>query len=61
MVINGRTPLKGGNVSSHGDHRIGMMLAIGAAICTGEVSLSGAEAISVSYPAFFEHLESLIG
>jgi 3-phosphoshikimate 1-carboxyvinyltransferase len=61
MVINGKTPLKGGYVSSHGDHRIGMMLAIGAAICRGEVSLSGAEAISVSYPAFFAHLESLIG
>jgi 3-phosphoshikimate 1-carboxyvinyltransferase len=61
MVINGRTPLKGGNVSSHGDHRIGMMLAVGAAICSEEVSLSGAEAISVSYPAFFDHLESLIG
>jgi 3-phosphoshikimate 1-carboxyvinyltransferase len=60
MIINGRTQLKGGEVSSHGDHRIGMMLAVGAAICSEDVSLSGAEAISVSYPAFFDHLESLI-
>ena len=30
MIIRGRTSLTGGTVSSHGDHRIGMMLAIAA-------------------------------
>ena len=61
MVIRGKTPLHGGTVKSHGDHRIGMMLAIAAAIADGDVYLEDAEAISVSYPTFFEHLHSLIG
>ncbi|MFT8321547.1 MAG: 3-phosphoshikimate 1-carboxyvinyltransferase [Bacillus sp. (in: firmicutes)] len=60
MIINGGTPLKGAAVDSHGDHRIGMMLAVASVICEGELSLENAEAISVSYPSFFEHLNSLM-
>ncbi|WP_445492207.1 3-phosphoshikimate 1-carboxyvinyltransferase [Niallia sp. 03133] len=60
MVINGGTPLKGAVVDSHGDHRIGMMLAIASIICEGELTLENAEAISVSYPSFFDHLNSLM-
>ncbi|MBT2690020.1 3-phosphoshikimate 1-carboxyvinyltransferase [Bacillus sp. ISL-47] len=60
MIIKGKSPLSGGTVSSHGDHRIGMMLAVAAAISSGEVHLHQKEAISVSYPSFFEHFESLL-
>ncbi|MEX3714084.1 3-phosphoshikimate 1-carboxyvinyltransferase [Cytobacillus horneckiae] len=61
MIVTGKKELKGGSaVSSHGDHRIGMMLAIAAAICDEEVLLENEEAISVSYPNFFTHLENLI-
>jgi 3-phosphoshikimate 1-carboxyvinyltransferase len=59
MVIYGPTPLTGGNVSSHGDHRIGMMLAIASLICQNDLTLDNPEAISVSYPDFFTHLNSL--
>lgn len=59
MIIKGRTQLNGGKVSSHGDHRIGMMLAIAALVCSEPVYLEDAKAISVSYPNFFNHLESL--
>jgi 3-phosphoshikimate 1-carboxyvinyltransferase len=59
MIIYGPTPLTGGNVSSHGDHRIGMMLAIASLISQKEVLLDNPEAISVSYPDFFTHLNSL--
>jgi 3-phosphoshikimate 1-carboxyvinyltransferase len=59
MIINGKSNLQGGTVSSHGDHRIGMMLAIAAAICTDEVYLENPAAISVSYPNFFTHLNQL--
>ncbi|MDP4083873.1 MAG: 3-phosphoshikimate 1-carboxyvinyltransferase [Bacillota bacterium] len=59
MIINGPTPLRGGSVSSHGDHRIGMMLAIAALICQTELTLENPEAISVSYPKFFTHLNQL--
>jgi 3-phosphoshikimate 1-carboxyvinyltransferase len=60
MIINGPTRLHGGKVSSHGDHRIGMMLAIAALICNEEVILENAEAINVSYPNFFASLEQLM-
>ncbi len=59
MIINGGTTLRGGKVSSHGDHRIGMMLAIASLLCEGQVELEDPEAISVSYPNFFNHLNSL--
>ncbi|MCM3566793.1 3-phosphoshikimate 1-carboxyvinyltransferase [Neobacillus mesonae] len=59
MIIYGQTRLTGGTVSSHGDHRIGMMLAIAALLSDDEVILENPESISVSYPNFFEHLNNL--
>lgn len=59
LVINGPTPLHGGAVSSHGDHRIGMMLAVAGLIASSPVELDDAEAITVSYPTFFEDIREL--
>ncbi|MDZ5471210.1 3-phosphoshikimate 1-carboxyvinyltransferase (plasmid) [Bacillus sp. 31A1R] len=56
MIIYGKTNLVGGTVNSHGDHRIGMMLAVAALICKEKVTLENSEAIAVSYPSFFSHL-----
>lgn len=44
-------------LSGHGDHRIVMSLAVLLTLTGGVVS--GAEAITKSYPDFFEHLTSL--
>lgn len=60
MVIHGGSRLTSGKVSSHGDHRIGMMLAVAALISTGEVVLEEADAIAVSYPEFFKDLDHLL-
>jgi len=60
MIITGKTGLSGNvSVSSHGDHRIGMMLAIAACITDGTLDLHDVDAIAVSYPNFFEHLSLL--
>ncbi|MCM3097397.1 3-phosphoshikimate 1-carboxyvinyltransferase [Priestia megaterium] len=59
LIIEGKAALKSGEVDSYGDHRIGMMLAVAAAIATGEVTLMRSEAIHVSYPTFFEDLDKL--
>ncbi|MBM7647986.1 3-phosphoshikimate 1-carboxyvinyltransferase [Bacillus ectoiniformans] len=59
MIIHGKTPLSGGSVSSHGDHRIGMMLAVASLVSSGDVILENPEAIAVSYPEFFQDLERL--
>ena len=60
MIIHGPGRLKGGTVDSHGDHRIGMMLAIAALICDGPVHLANPEAIAISYPEFFTHLQNIM-
>lgn len=60
MIIRGKSSLHGGSVSSHGDHRIGMVMAIASLITDGEVSIHDHEAIAVSYPEFFDHLHQLV-
>lgn len=60
LIIHGPTPLHGGNVDSHGDHRIGMMLQIAALLTDDVVELNNPEAINISYPNFFTDLQSLI-
>ncbi|MBM7619539.1 3-phosphoshikimate 1-carboxyvinyltransferase [Bacillus tianshenii] len=61
MIINGGTKLEGAVLDSYGDHRIGMMGAIASLIANGETVLENEEAINVSYPSFFEHLNRLQG
>lgn len=52
-------PLPGGRVDGAGDHRIVMSAAVAAAICSGPVTITGAEAVNKSYPGFFEEREKL--
>ncbi|WP_086314300.1 3-phosphoshikimate 1-carboxyvinyltransferase [Candidatus Enterococcus palustris] len=60
LIIHGKTKLHGAKVTSYGDHRIGMMLQIAALLVKeGTVELEKAEAISVSYPRFFDDLTKL--
>jgi 3-phosphoshikimate 1-carboxyvinyltransferase len=59
LIIHGKTTLKGAHVNSHGDHRIGMMLAIAGCLADGETVIENSEAIKVSYPTFFETLRKL--
>ena len=51
--------LHSGTVDSHGDHRIAMALAVGALGATGPVTITGADAAEVTYPAFYTHLRAL--
>lgn len=60
MVINGPVKLHGGALQSYGDHRIGMMAAVAALITDGPVDIDDAACVAVSYPTFFEHIDSLI-
>lgn len=64
MIIKGKTPIvpQGTNcVDSHGDHRIGMMLAVAALSVAGDLSLANDAAIRISYPDFFADLDQLTG
>lgn len=59
MIIYGPTKLNGGTVTSYGDHRIGMAMAIAGCVASDKVIIENSEAINVSYPNFFDHLENL--
>jgi len=61
FVVRGPTALHGCNVSSHGDHRLAMLLAVAGAIAAGETVVDGVEAADVSFPNFAEVLGSLGG
>ncbi|MDO4869771.1 MAG: 3-phosphoshikimate 1-carboxyvinyltransferase [Bacillota bacterium] len=61
LIIHGTGSLKGGRISSAGDHRIAMMAAVAAAICREPVIIEGSEAVRKSYPGFFDDYQSLGG
>ena len=61
LIINGKTNIKGGIVSSHNDHRLAMAFAILASISKSDVVIENATAVSKSYPDFFDVYESLGG
>ena len=60
MIIHGPTKLHGGQLHTYGDHRIGMMASIAALITSSPVEIDDPACIAVSYPTFFEHVQTLI-
>lgn len=63
MIISGKTsltPPSSNRVDSHGDHRIGMMLAVAGLLVKGNLGLMNESAINVSYPDFFADLSQLL-
>jgi len=58
MLIGGGE-VRGSVVSSHNDHRIAMMAAVMALTATGEVTITGAEAVAKSFPDFYEAMTRL--
>lgn len=61
LTIPGTRFLDGGTVNGANDHRIVMAAAIAATRCTGPVTILGAEAVSKSYPGFWEDYRRLGG
>jgi len=59
MVIEGSASLNGTTCQSYGDHRVAMSLAVAGLLAEGETVIEGAECVSVSYPEFWEHLETV--
>lgn len=59
MHIHGKTSLEGGKVDSHNDHRIAMCFAVAGLFSDDPIEIDGAEAVSKSYPQFWNHLEDL--
>ncbi len=54
-----KSQLKGARVESFGDHRIAMAFAVAALFADGATEIEDAECAAVSFPAFFEILQSV--
>ncbi len=52
--------LKGGRVEARGDHRIAMLGAIAGLASRNGVEIEGAESVAVSFPGFFDLLDSVV-
>ena len=50
---------RGGSLDSAGDHRLAMLAAVAGLVSQEGVRIEGAEAAAVSFPGFFELLDSL--
>ncbi|MDH3450928.1 MAG: 3-phosphoshikimate 1-carboxyvinyltransferase, partial [Gammaproteobacteria bacterium] len=53
MTVQGG-PLRGGQVRSRGDHRIGMAMAVAATVAAATVTVTDSDNIATSYPGFVE-------
>jgi 3-phosphoshikimate 1-carboxyvinyltransferase len=52
-------PPAGGEADAAGDHRLAMAFAIAGSRAAGPVHVTGADAVAVSYPGFFEELDRI--
>lgn len=60
LRIPGKQRLHGASIDSFGDHRIAMAFAVAALRAEGETEIKNADAAVISYPEFFNALESLV-
>jgi 3-phosphoshikimate 1-carboxyvinyltransferase len=59
LRVLGAGRLQGARLSSGGDHRMAMSLAVAASLAVGPSEMTGAAAVDVSYPDFYAELRSL--
>lgn len=60
FLIKGPSPLQGARLSSFGDHRIAMAMAVAGLVADGETVIEGSTVTGISYPDFFRDLNGLI-
>lgn len=61
LIIRPTGNMHGGIIDSYGDHRIVMSASVIATAVDGDVIIKGAEAVTKSYPDFFEDYKNLGG
>ena len=60
MIIKGKSKIEGGYVNSFKDHRIAMAFSILGLISEKGIKIKDADCAYISYPEFFEHLQSVV-
>jgi 3-phosphoshikimate 1-carboxyvinyltransferase len=59
LRVAGQTRLHGAHIEPQGDHRIAMSFAIAGLLADGETEIADAECVGVSFPEFFDLLDSV--
>lgn len=59
FVVRGSKTLPGGEVQSHGDHRLAMLGALAGIVSVRGVTVHGMDAAAVSYPGFVDDFTAL--
>ncbi len=60
FAVTGTGDLRGGRISSHGDHRLAMLGAVAGLASREGVEVEGMEAADVSYPGFMDDMARLM-
>ena len=60
MIVKGGQPLKGTTIKTYLDHRIAMSFAIAGLVANGETTFNDESCCCISYPTFFETLNSIV-
>ncbi|MFL6274718.1 MAG: 3-phosphoshikimate 1-carboxyvinyltransferase [Blastocatellia bacterium] len=61
FAVNGPQQLSGARIETDGDHRIAMAFAIAGLMAEGKTEIIDADCAAVSFPEFYDILESLAG
>jgi len=56
LAVTGPVQLRGGEVDSHGDHRVAMAFAVAGLVAAGEIRVKGWDCVDTSFPGFLEVL-----
>jgi 3-phosphoshikimate 1-carboxyvinyltransferase len=60
LRVAGPTHLRGAKIEPQGDHRIAMAFTVAALLAEGETEINDPECVAVSFPEFFDLLESAV-
>jgi 3-phosphoshikimate 1-carboxyvinyltransferase len=60
LIIHGGRRLHGNLVDSFNDHRVAMAMAVAGLNLDEGVAVNGSECVSISFPGFFDVLESAV-
>jgi 3-phosphoshikimate 1-carboxyvinyltransferase len=60
LRVEGRAHLHGAKIDPQDDHRIAMAFSVAALTAEGESEIENAGCVAVSFPEFFELLESVV-
>jgi len=60
LRVAGPTRLHGATIDPRGDHRIAMAFTVAGLIAESETDITDSECVAVSFPEFFELLDSVV-